>query len=175
MKDAACILGAFALVACSQGEGEEAASAPPAVQSAPTATATSTAKATGTGSPDSQSASRSAAPTANADDERADRAPLVDKIPARFHGTYAQGAEYCDDRSHGLFTVEAREIDFFESTGEVRNLRADGDYAAVTVFEQYGDSPGTTYAFYMRIMPDGGLRYRYDDNERLTWVRCPEN
>ncbi|MWV27180.1 hypothetical protein [Aurantiacibacter rhizosphaerae] len=164
MKYSFCALAALAIAGCSQGENG-ADPAVPATQTTPSASASS----------EGQSASTSAAPTANADDKRADRAPLVDEIPARFHGTYAQGAEYCDDRSHGLFTIAAREIDFFESTGEVRNVRADGDYAAVTVFEQYGDGPGNTYAFYMRIMPDGSLRYRYDDNERLTWGRCSQN
>ena len=109
----------------------------------------------------------------NADDEMADRAPLQDSVPERFRGTYAESLAKCDEPSHGLFTVEARAIDFFESTGEVRNVRADGPAAALTVFEQYGDDPGTTYAFYMRLLPDGSLRYRYGDDERMTWVRCP--
>ena len=109
----------------------------------------------------------------NADDEMADRAPLQDSVPERFRGTYAESAAKCDEPSHGLFTVEAKAIRFFESTGEVRNVRADGPAAALTVFEQYAEDPGTTYAFYMRLLPDGSLRYRYDDNERMTWVRCP--
>ena len=109
----------------------------------------------------------------NADDEMADRAPLQDSVPERFRGTYAESIAKCDEPSHGLFTVEAKAIKFFESTGEVRNVRADGPAAALTVYEQYAEDPGTTYAFYMRLLPDGSLRYRYDDNERMTWVRCP--
>ena len=100
-------------------------------------------------------------------------ASLQKSIPVRFHGTFAEDLRACAQPSHGLFTVNAGLIEFFESTGEVRNVRVDGNYAAATVFEQYGDSPGTTYAFYMRLMPNGALRYSYDGYERRTWIRCP--
>lgn len=134
---------------------------PSAVQTAPPAASEDEQPAPDTGS------------QKNADDEMAERAPLQDSVPERFRGTYAESIAKCDEPSHGLFTVEAKAIKFFESTGEVRNVRADGPAAALTVYEQYAEDPGTTYAFYMRLLPDGSLRYRYDDNERMTWVRCP--
>ena len=155
----------LALTACSQ----EPAPATEHDDSAPESTATAA-----PASDEPTTAPPTKDPASNADDERAERAPLQDSIPTRFHGTFAESKSACDIPSHGLFTVTAKQIKFFESFGEVRNVRADGPYAAATVFEQYGDSPGSTYAFYMRLMPDGSLRYRYDDNERMTWVRCPQ-
>ena len=98
---------------------------------------------------------------------------ILTEIPERFHGKFAESRSQCDNLSHGLFTVGAKKIEFFESFGEVRTIKVDGDYAAASIFEQYGDSPGTTYVFYMRLMPDRSLRYRYDKNDPMTWVRCP--
>lgn len=162
----------LAATACSPDKEGAPAPAPTATLSetppapAPVPTATVTRTATPAPAPD-------AASDRDAEAARTAQAPLQKTIPARFHGTFAEDLRACAQPSHGMFTVRAGEIKFFESTGVVRNVRADGDYAAATVFEQYGDSPGTTYAFYMRLMPDGRLRYSYDGYERLTWVRCP--
>ncbi|MCA0977399.1 hypothetical protein LCM19_03370 [Qipengyuania flava] len=156
------------LAACSQSDAGDDASVPSSEQAPPSAVQTAPPAA----SDDEQPAPDPGSPK-NADDEMADRAPLQDSVPERFRGTYAESIAKCDEPSHGLFTVEAKAIKFFESTGEVRNVRAVGPAAALTVYEQYAEDPGTTYAFYMRLLPDGSLRYRYDDNERMTWVRCP--
>lgn len=156
---------ALALASCSQSNMTE-----PAQSGNLNDTSTSAAVSTG---PDSEAPSPEPAAKSIANDPAAREPPQV-AIPARFHGTYAGSLAHCDNPSHGLISVEAKAIRFFESTGEVRDVRAEGPYAAVTVFEQYGDGPGGTYAFYMRLLPGGGLRYRYDDNDRLTWVRCPQ-
>ena len=141
---------------------------PASEQASPSAAQTTPPAASDDGQPAPDTGSQK-----NADDEMADRAPLQDSVPERFRGTYAESAAKCDEPSHGWFTVEANAIRFYESTGEVRNVRADGPAAALTVYEQYADDPGTTYAFYMRLLPDGSLRYRYGEDERMTWVRCP--
>ena len=158
----------FVLAACSQNDAGDDAVTPASEQVSTSAAQTS---------PPAESGGEQATPDTgsqkNADDEMADRAPLQDSVPERFRGTYAESLAKCDEPSHGWFTVEANAIRFYESTGEVRNVRADGPAAALTVYEQYADDPGTTYAFYMRLLPDGSLRYRYGDDERMTWVRCP--
>ncbi|QUL38214.1 hypothetical protein [Erythrobacter sp. JK5] len=95
-----------------------------------------------------------------------------DTIPARFHGTYAETTAACDIRAHGRFTVSADRIQFFESAADVLGVRVDGDYAAVDAEETYADQTGR-YVFYMALEGEDRLRYRYDRNERMTWVRCP--
>ncbi len=50
-------------------------------------------------------------------------------------------------------------------------MRAEGNYAAVTADETYADAT-TRYVFYMARVGEDRLRYRYDRNERMVWVRC---
>jgi hypothetical protein len=97
---------------------------------------------------------------------------MQDKIPSRFHGTYAANEEECAIRSHGRFTVSGDRIQFFESSAEVLRVRIDGEYAAVDAEETYADRT-SRYVFYMALEGDDRLRYRYDENERMTCVRCP--
>ena len=163
-------IAAVALASCSQDADPRlapttstAATAPEAGPRAPSDTGSNTGSARNDVANDARFAAEAAQHPAS----------LRKTIPERFHGTFAEDLRACAQPSHGLFTVNASRIEFFESTGEVLNVRVDGDYAAATVFEQYGDSPGTTYAFYMRLMPDGALRYSYDGYERRIWVRCP--
>lgn len=105
------------------------------------------------------------------EEEAAASGALQNAIPARFHGTYGASVEDCENRSHSRFTVSADTIQFFESAAEVLNVRAEGDYAAVTADETYADTT-TRYVFYMALEGGDRLRYRYDKNERMTWVRC---
>ena len=65
-------------------------------------------------------------------------------------------------------------IGFFESTGIVRTVRVRGEYAAATVFEQYGDGPGTRYAFYMALEGPDRMRARYDTRDGFVLRRCPD-
>lgn len=99
-------------------------------------------------------------------------ASAKDIVPARFQGTYGENASACAQRNHGNFTVLPDRIDFFESNGEVQKVRVDGDYAALTVIENYADRL-SEYVFYMALEGEDGLRFRYNDNERQSWVRCP--
>ena len=106
------------------------------------------------------------------EEEAAASGAVQDTIPARFHGSYGATREDCVNRSHSRFTISADRIQFFESSAEVLNVRAEGDYAAVTADETYADTT-TRYVFYMARVGEDRLRYRYDNNERMTWVRCP--
>ncbi|MGB3711825.1 MAG: hypothetical protein WA985_09065 [Erythrobacter sp.] len=108
----------------------------------------------------------------DAEERRASEGETQDTIPARFHGTYAETLEDCDIPSHGNFTVETDEIDFFESNGVVQQVNVDGDYAAATIDETYADRT-STYVFYMALEGKERLRFRYGKDERMTWVRCP--
>ncbi|WP_158094334.1 hypothetical protein [Erythrobacter donghaensis] len=106
------------------------------------------------------------------EEEAAASGALQSAIPARFHGTYGASLEDCAMKSHSRFTVSAQKIQFIESSAEVLNVRAESDYAAVTADETYADTT-TRYVFYMALEGGDRLRYRYDKNERMTWVRCP--
>ena len=107
------------------------------------------------------------------DEARVASAPLQDTIPERFHGLWAQGAEHCGTPGHQRYDISAREIGFFESTGKVQDVRVDGNYAAATVTEQYGDAPPARYVFYMAIEGPDTMRIRYDYDDRIGIVRCP--
>ncbi|WP_271077196.1 hypothetical protein [Aurantiacibacter sp. MUD61] len=127
------------------------------------------------------SQAESVAPDANneaagsEDEARADAGALRDTIPERFHGRWAESLDHCETRGHQRYDIGAREIGFFESTGIVQNVRADGDYAAATVSEQYGDAPPSEYAFYMAIEDADTMRVRYDDRPRFRIYRCDAN
>lgn len=75
------------------------------------------------------------------DDTRADAGELQDTIPARFHGRWAESRADCDILGHQRYDIEAGEAGFFESTGLVQSVRSNGDYAAATLSEHYGDAP----------------------------------
>ena len=100
-------------------------------------------------------------------------ASTQDTIPARFHGKWAQGAENCDIPGHQQYRIAANQVGFFESRGIVETVRVDGDYAAATLSEQYGDAPPTVYVFYMAREGEDAMRLRYDKNDRFSVVRCP--
>ena len=95
-------------------------------------------------------------------------------IPARFHGKWAENVEACAIRGHQQYRIGASEVGFFESTGIVQTVRVDGDYAAATLSEQYGDSPPAVYVFYMAREGDDAMRLRYDKNDGFRVVRCPD-
>ena len=52
-------------------------------------------------------------------------------------------------------------------------VRVDGDYAAATLTEQYGDAPPATYVFYMALEGPDTMRVRYDTEPRFRIYRCP--
>ena len=111
---------------------------------------------------------------AGADDESlADAGTQTDTIPSRFHGLWAESVDRCGFRGHQRFDISADRIGFFESTGIVQDVRVDGDYAAVTISEQYGDAPPAEYVFYMAIEDENTMRVRYDDRSRFRIYRCP--
>lgn len=111
---------------------------------------------------------------AGAEDEaRADAGELQDTIPARFHGRWAESRADCDIRGHQQYEIGAGEVGFFESTGVVQNVRADGNHAAATLSEQYGDAPPAEYVFYMALEGADTMRIRYDQNPRFRIIRCP--
>ena len=97
-----------------------------------------------------------------------------DTIPARFHGKWAESTEHCAIRGHQQYHIGAEEVGFFESRGIVQTVRVDGDYAAATLSEQYGDAPPSVYVFYMAREGEDAMRLRYDKNDRFSVVRCPE-
>ena len=96
-------------------------------------------------------------------------------IAARFHGKWAESAAACAIRGHQQYRIGADEVGFFESRGIVQTVRVDGDYAAATLSEQYGDAPPAVYVFYMAREGDDAMRLRYDKNDRFNVVRCPED
>lgn len=106
------------------------------------------------------------------EERQADEGTVQNTVPERFRGTYAESPQACIQRNHGNFTVTADQIDFFESRGMISRVRVDGDYAALTVSEAYADTV-SNYIFYMALDGGSGMRFRYDKNERQTWVRCP--
>ena len=130
-----------------------------------------------TGSPTTVSPAPSPSPStgSTSGEEAAEvaQAPLQDTIPDRFHGLWAESAEQCGTPGHQRYDISAREIGFFESTGEVQNVRVNGDYAGATVIEPYGDAPPAEYVFYMAIEGPDAMRIRYDDGDRINIVRCP--
>lgn len=97
-----------------------------------------------------------------------------DTIPARFHGKWAESAEHCAIRGHQQYRIGAEEVGFFESRGIVQTVRVDGDYAAATLSEQYGDAPPAVYVFYMAREDEDAMGLRYDKEDRFSVVRCPE-
>ena len=92
-------------------------------------------------------------------------------IPAHFRGKWAKDREACDIPSHQVFDIRANEIGFFESTGRVRNVRVDGNAAAATITEQYGDAAPATYAFYMALEGPDAMRVRYDKRDSFDVIR----
>ena len=110
----------------------------------------------------------------NSQEERAvAQAASQDTIPARFHGKWATTAEHCEIRGHQQYRIGAEEVGFFESRGVVQTVRVDGDYAAATLSEQYGDAPPSVYVFYMARESEDAMRLRYDKREPFNVVRCP--
>ena len=63
---------------------------------------------------------------------------------------------------------------FFESTRFVRNMRADGDYVAAMLSEQYGDAPPAECVFYMALEGADVMRIWYGDDPRFRIYRCPQ-
>ncbi|QZH74227.1 MAG: hypothetical protein JY451_11040 [Erythrobacter sp.] len=98
---------------------------------------------------------------------------VQDSIPARFHGRWAESAAACGGRNHQQYHIEAAQVGFFESVGEVQQVRAQGDYAAATLSEQYADDSPAVYVFYMALDGADAMRVRYDNEPRIGLVRCP--
>ena len=109
------------------------------------------------------------------EEEAVANAAARDSIPARFHGKWAESAEACAIRGHQQYRIGAHKVGFFESRGIVQTVRVEGDYAAATLSEQYGDAPPAVYVFYMARKGDDVLRLRYDKNDPFSVVRCPED
>ena len=107
------------------------------------------------------------------DETRANAGALQDTIPEKFHGDWSESLDHCGSPGHQRYDIRASEVGFFESRGIVQNVRADGDYAAATLSEQYGDAPPAIYVFYMAIEDENTMRIRYDDNPRFRIYRCP--
>ena len=118
---------------------------------------------------------RTESPAPQTEDERSVAgASVQDTIPARFHGLWSEDLDHCRVPGHQRYDIGASRIGFFESTGIVRTVRVRGDYAAATVFEQYGDGPGTRYAFYMALEGPDRMRARYDTRDGFVLRRCPD-
>lgn len=112
---------------------------------------------------------------AGAEDEaQADSGSEIEAIPARFHGNFSESLDHCGTPGHQVYDIRASEVGFFESTGIVQDVRVNGNYAAATLSEQYGDAPPAVYAFYMAIEGPDTLRIRYDDNPRIRIYRCSQ-
>lgn len=172
------------LVLATCSGGEEPATDPPTkqdieltvntgdgAQDDPQADPASDRPTTGNATPTSTPAPEPSASGETRKERRADEGSVQAAVPARFRGTFAENTTACVQRNHGNFTVTADQIQFFESRGIVSRVRVDGDYAALTVSEAYADSVNN-YIFYLALEGDDGLRFRYDKNERQTWVRC---
>ena len=154
------------LAACDSSEPASDAEATP--QPAPTVTETVAATPEPTRTPDPE------VDAAGAQDEsQAREGATQDTIPSRFHGEWAEDLDFCGIPGHQRYDIQAREIGFFESTGVVQNVRVNGDYAAATVSEQYGDAPPAEYVFYMAIEDGDTMRIRYDKEPRFRIYRCP--
>lgn len=108
-----------------------------------------------------------------ADEAEADSGAIQAAIPERFHGNWSESIEHCDTIGHQRFDISAREIGFFESIGEVQNVRVNGDYAGITISEQYGDSLPSEYVVYLAIESEDAMRIRYNQEPRFRIVRCP--
>ena len=161
-RHAILLAGVLALSACSQAE--DAASEEPEAPST---------SATPAGTVVEPSQQPEVDPNSEEEQEVANAA-TQDTIPARFHGKWAENAEACAIRGHQQYRIGADEVGFFESRGIVQTVRVDGNYAAATLSEQYGDAPPAVYVFYMAREGDDAMRLRYDKNDRFSVVRCPE-
>ena len=146
-------------------ESPDTASAP---EPTPTVTETVTASPEPTRTPDAEVEAAGAR-----DEAQADAGALQQTIPSRFHGDWSESLDHCGNPGHQRYDIRAREVGFFESRGIVQNVRADGNYAAATLSEQYGDAPPAVYVFYMAIEGPDTMRIRYDDNPRIRIYRCP--
>ena len=160
--------GLLILTGCSVDEGEVAQDGQMEAeeQTAPRPTPTVTETVTRAPDPEVESAGAN-------DEAQADAGALQDAIPARFHGDWSEDLDHCGIPGHQRYDIRAKEVGFFESTGIVQNVRADGNYAAATLSEQYGDAPPAVYVFYMAIEDENTMRIRYDDNPRIRIYRCP--
>lgn len=96
-----------------------------------------------------------------------------DVIPARFHGDFSEDLAHCGTPGHQRYDIRAREVGFFESRGIVQDVKVNGDYAAITLSEQYGDAPPSIYTLYMAIEGPDTMRIRYDKEPRFRIYRCP--
>ena len=124
---------------------------------------------------DTQTAAMPRVDPASEEEKAVANATTQKTIPVRFHGKWAENTEACAIRGHQQYRISANEVGFFESRGIVQTVRVDGDYAAATLSEQYGDAPPAVYAFYMAREGDDAMRLRYDKNDRFSVVRCPED
>ena len=158
----------LALPACTYDPEEE----PGAEDETPQELATDNPSATPT-----PSATRTADPEVEAagarDEDQAREGPKQDLIPARFHGDWSEDLDHCDTRGHQRYDIGAREVGFFESRGIVQDVNVNGNYAAATLSEQYGDAPPAVYVFYMAIEGPDTMRIRYDKEPRFRVYRCP--
>lgn len=102
-------------------------------------------------------------------------AATQDTIPARFHGKWADKAEACAIRGHQQYRIGADEVGFFESRGIVQSVRVDGDYAAATLSEQYGDAPPAVYVFYMAREGDDAMRLATTRTTGSVWCAAPRS
>ncbi|KLE33872.1 hypothetical protein AAW00_12445 [Aurantiacibacter luteus] len=162
----ACALGLVLTTGCdSQSAGDPGETAP---SPAPTVTQTVAATPTPTRAADPEVEAAGAR-----DDAEAAEGAMQDTIPARFHGDWSEDLAHCGQPGHQRYDIRAREVGFFESTGIVQDVRVNGDYAAATLSEQYGDAPPAVYVFYMAIEGPNTMRIRYDDNPRFRIYRCP--
>ena len=160
--------GMLLLAGCSVADEENADDAGSEAETASSPTPIPTVTETVTATPDPE------IEAAGANDEaRADAGADEDAIPARFHGTFVENREQCGFRGHQVYDVKSDRVDFFESSGILQDLRVDGDYAAATLSEQYGDAPPAVYVFYMAIEGPDTMRIRYDNNPRTRVYRCP--
>ena len=162
-------LASTALGACNtQTTNDDTTSVADTTTPQPTATVTETAI------PEPARTSDPQVEAAGAEDEaEARRGALQDTIPARFHGDWSEDLDHCDTPGHQRYDIRSDQIGFFESRGIVRNVNVNGNYAAATVSEQYGDAPPAEYVFYMAIEGPDTMRIRYDDNPRFRIYRCP--
>ena len=159
-------LAAVSLAACTAESGEPSEETDATPQ--PTVTETVTASPSPTRTPDPE------VEAAGANDEaQADAGDLQDTIPARFHGDWSESLDHCGFAGHQRYDIRANQVGFFESRGIVQDVRVDGNYAAATLSEQYGDAPPAVYVFYMAIEDEDTMRIRYDDNPRIRIYRCP--
>ncbi|RJY08893.1 hypothetical protein [Aurantiacibacter aquimixticola] len=98
--------------------------------------------------------------------------PLL-RVPTDFRGTWARSPGACAMRGHDRFTLTGQEIRFFESGGEIGDIRRDGNALAITYPHGRPDRSPTPQAVYLALEGDGAMRVRISENESVTYRRCP--